>query len=187
MFTYCNDEHKLEHARGPTDTHLPHLHDTCFTTHKHFCVSLLLVQQRALLCPVQTCFVGKSLVSSRGIVVRFRDVGHIVVALWLLPLLEWSLTAALGRSCVWLSPALAKLDVSQRLSRAHAPPAPPPPLGARARPPRPSGRPPTHPPPPSLSLPSHERCSENLLSSGATNPEDGEMEFGTTCFFNKLR
>ena len=44
-----------------TDTPLAsQLHETCCTIHKHFCVSFPPVQQRALLCLGQTCFVGKS-------------------------------------------------------------------------------------------------------------------------------
>ena len=47
------------HEDQPTP-HLPHLHETCFTTHMHFFVLFPLVQQLAFLCLLQTCFVGKS-------------------------------------------------------------------------------------------------------------------------------
>ena len=60
---------------------------------------------------------ARASVRSRGIVVwcvgRWTDRG--IVVLWLLLLLEWSLTVAIGHSCV-LSPALATLGVSQVLS-----------------------------------------------------------------------
>ena len=60
---------------------------------------------------------ARALVSSRGIVVwcvgRWTHRGIVVL---LLLLLGWSLTVAIGYSGVWLCPAPAKLDVTQRLS-----------------------------------------------------------------------
>ena len=84
------------------------------------------------MCPVQSCFACKSfselswdscLVRRKldilwycGIVTALLFLVHTcfcwqeLVVLWLLQLLEWSLTVAIGFCYVWLDPALAKLD-----------------------------------------------------------------------------
>ena len=81
------------------------------------CPFLCLVQQRTVLCPVHTCFVGKrngELACDSCLVRGTLDTSWYrgVVAATTNGVVSYGVCR---KSCVWVSPALVMLDVSQRL------------------------------------------------------------------------
>ena len=83
-------------ARDLRTLHLPRIHETGSTMHKHSCVSLPLVKQRALLYLVHTCFVSKSFSELSETVVQRqgRRTYRGIVVLWLQLFLSEGLVSA---------------------------------------------------------------------------------------------